>query len=823
MDLASPTSILAAWLLYPIVAVLISAGTGVLLSRAVGRPLGLSALPLGFLATLVVFAFLLSLGLPADLVSLLIGAAAAIGLVLRWRSPIAAERPLAELLRRPGGEVLWFVVSGVAVYLIGMLPLIATGEIGVLGYYFLNDAAWHTALIEWLHAHGAHSSAVVDSSWTAVSQQVAQGYPLGTYVWPLIGITFTGSSAFALWTPSCALTLAMLALLVQRIARRSGAKSGWSAALAVPIAAGYLPLSFLAQGGLKELLFAFALLAAAWSIADIEITEGSGLGTQIRALLGGAIGLAALITIFGPGGAAWILPMAFFACLIAFLRPPTALRRPRVIVLAGALGVLTLLLALPSVLAALRGLGTVSVVAQNTTNIGNLLGPVPLREVLGGWVSSDYREAAPSTPFHGWSYLLSAAAGLLLVIGGLRELFSGRIAVPLAGFAGGVALVYVGLRFNVYFQAKTYVALAPAVGCAIASALIWLIAGHAPRRRSGRIIGVVLAAMLLGSFVANGPLLYAHVWTSPTARLQEMAAINQRIAGAGPTLFYDQDDYGQSMLRAGRATQPFGLFHPPVTIDVGPSRAIPPDLDDVDEDDLQHYKVLVERRKPVGTRPPGNYSIWFETDFYTVWRRTAPPPLLHLPIGLATPSGMAPLDCSSPQVRKALELAHRKDRSVRLALASRQVAEVPAGQIVRRAPWALNEPDSDGYLVRAGKQDGSFNVRLEPGVRYEAWVQGAFGPGIAVQVDGRRLGAVSRGLGWQHQWWPLGTFTAGDQTTVKLTPAGDSLLHPGSKLYDFIRGFAFTRAHARARVVSTTADGARAWCGRPVDWIEVAR
>jgi hypothetical protein len=189
-----------------------------------------------------------------------------------------------------------------------MLPLIATGEIGVLGYYFLNDAAWHTALIEWLHAHGAHSSAVVDSSWTAVSQQVAQGYPLGTYVWPLIGITFTGSSAFALWTPSCALTLAMLALLVQRIARRSGAKSGWSAALAVPIAAGYLPLSFLAQGGLKELLFAFALLAAAWSIADIEITEGSGLGTQIRALLGGAIGLAALITIFGPGGAAWILP-----------------------------------------------------------------------------------------------------------------------------------------------------------------------------------------------------------------------------------------------------------------------------------------------------------------------------------------------------------------------------------------------------------------------------------------------------------------------------------------------------------------------------------
>ena len=71
-----------------------------------------------------------------------------------------------------------------------------------------------------------------------------------------------------------------------------------------------------------------------------------------------------------------------------------------------------------------------------------------------------------------------------------------------------------------------------------------------------------------------------------------------------------------------------------------------PDFDDYRLDFYDRFPLLLERKRPGGSRPPGNYEPVEETAHYRVWRRTGPTPRAHLPLGGGEDvAGTARLDC----------------------------------------------------------------------------------------------------------------------------------------------------------------------------------
>ena len=137
---------LLAWLVFPLLALAICIGIGLLAERLARAELEPALLPaLGFAAAIVV-----------------LGAAvgdrrrrrcrrarccvAARGRRLR----LVAARPLAARCG-PGLGAL----AGVAVYVLYIAPVALSGKVTFLGYNLLNDTAIHLALVDWIGDHGS--------------------------------------------------------------------------------------------------------------------------------------------------------------------------------------------------------------------------------------------------------------------------------------------------------------------------------------------------------------------------------------------------------------------------------------------------------------------------------------------------------------------------------------------------------------------------------------------------------------------------------------------------------------------------------------------
>ena len=67
------------------------------------------------------------------------------------------------------------------------------------------------------------------------------------------------------------------------------------------------------------------------------------------------------------------------------------------------------------------------------------------------------------------------------------------------------------------------------------------------------------------------------------------------------------------------------------------------DIDAVDLEYLQEWELLVLRKSPVVSRPPANWQLEYENEYYTVWRRSDEPEVLeHVPFGSTVRAGDVP-------------------------------------------------------------------------------------------------------------------------------------------------------------------------------------
>jgi hypothetical protein len=181
---------------------------------------------------------------------------------------------------------------------------------------------------------------------------------------------------------------------------------------------------------------------------------------------------------------------------------------------------------------------------------------------------------------------------------------------------------------------------------------------------------------------------------------------------------------------------------------------------------------------------------------------------------------MGEMVCNDPQMRSALRLAESSNSKVIVATRESEPELVEVDDIDQEPAWSPANP-ADGFGFRPVDASGSFDMKLDPGKKYTLWVQGQFGAGIKVSVDGKEQGSVPRDLGSREHWSPLGEFTAEEVTKVAIKPYGASSLAPGSIRGDAIRAFAVLEEEPAEKLTETDAAGARKFCGKQIDWLEV--
>jgi len=810
MDLRSPTTLLAAWVLVPALVAAVAAGLGGGVAVVAGQRLGALTLPAGFAALIALVTFGVEVqitGTVSVLLVLTLAIAGAIAWLLRRR-----RRSGAEATRVAYPRTTRYAAAGAGLtYALAMAPLVGTGRSGVLGYTLNNDTAVHLSAIELLRRHGTALIPINLSSFDWVGTLTAGGYPLGSESPFLLGRVLSGVDVLHLWVPLTALAAAMTSLVAFDLLRPY---------MAVPLAAigglvaasGYLPFSYLAQGGAKEVLIAFTVYA---SVA--LFVRGARDGLTWRRGIPVGVGLGAALANLGLGSLAWLGPTGLIAAAALLWRPGAAESRRAVLLGIVSAAVVGVLLALPDLTVSAQFVRTSTRGLVDQNQVGNLLGPVPVKEAFNVWFGSDYRYPQPLD--RTVTYALIVLSAVLAAAGVIHALVRRRFGVPLAVLAGIFGVIIVTPRYAIYYDAKAYMALGPALAMATAVGVA------AVFRTSIRNQGLALAAgaLLVGGALWSDFWVYRGVSNSPGQRFEELATIDHRFAGRGPILVNERDDFDKYLLRHVRPFDSWGSWTPErglvETATYNPRLVTghTPDFDDYVLRFVERFPLLLERRRPGGSRPPANFRVIYETVHYRVWRRTGPAPRDHVGLGSRSVSGSARLDCRQPAVRAFLHSVRQHRRTMTVAVPP------PGLTVVVPALWTKFRTIAPGPAANLLVQLGGsavFGPRVSAG-RYALFLRGSYGVGDSVVVDGRTTGATSDELSLYDAWQPVGRvdLPAGpvDGHVIGL---GRRSWYPGSRRANITGALAFQPLDAPTRLVRLTSGRERAMCGRRVDWIE---
>jgi hypothetical protein len=821
MDLTAPTTLLHAWLLAPAVMVVGMAGLGLGLSTLAGMRLGALTLPAGFLAGAALMSFLLGVGVDGVPAIVVCALAALAGLTLWVRAALIRRRgasPTSSGAVRVGGRRLdplaWPALAFLAAYGIGLAPLVGSGRAGVLGYVLNNDPATHLSVVELLRAHGASAVDVQSGTYHFVSGLFTSGYPVGSHVWVLFTSLFALVDPFLIWTPVISVGLGLIALASYALLRDLALPRSAAALAAVLVGCGYLTYSYAAQGGAKEV---FASVSVYGTIALILL--GVDRGATVRTLLPGALGLAAGLAVFGLAIAPWLGTAAAVAAAMLLWRAADRHERLRRLGVLAGVGGVAAVLSVPAILSSIRFARMSGEAIENPAQTGNLLGPVPWIEAFNVWLGSDYRYPTPE--FALITYVLIVLAAVLATVGIAYALRMRRPAVPLALVAAVVGALFVSARYAVYFDAKTYMLLAPALGTATAAGA-WALVRVAGGRSFARLGALAVATVLALGALASDALVYAGAWVTPKDRFRELTTIADRLDGDGPVLIADREEYARYFLRDANPWDDWGEWQPRRNFRFG---AIPPhpprgpDLDDYTHEHIQSFQLLLERKRPGGSRAPGNFDVVFETPSYRVWRRAAGPPAMHLSLGLETMNGRGRLDCATPEAAALLDAATASGSRVRISRGVERVVTSPPDRW--QAYGAVWPGPAPGLLHRSGGFAIAY-PRLEAG-RYDVWAQGAFGPGFRLFLGQDTLGDVFGDLGLHSGWRLIEAGVRVSRSDPQFVIAGleKPRWQSGWRRPDLHGPLAFVPSAFELETTTVSPGRARRLCGESLDWVEL--
>jgi hypothetical protein len=332
------------------------------------------------------------------------------------------------------------------------------------------------------------------------------------------------------------------------------------------------------------------------------------------------------------------------------------------------------------------------------------------------------------------------------------------------------------------------------------------------------VIGTVAGVLVL----YTSYLFFGGAFLAPRAEHRELEEIGERYSGQGPALVTEGSTYGaRHFLRRLDAESARDLRRRTVALNDG---GVPDDLALVDTDaiasaSLEPYELIVTRRTPVASRPPGDFGLVESGDYYEVWKRGAEgaqqtPPFRRLPLGTPPLQSDGVPECAAVAALAAevgaggtLLAARPRDGQV-LDLAS---AQVPDSWEVDSASRFV--PDSSGRI--------EVPAELPRAGDYLVWVGGNIQGELRVSAGGEtadpRRQALNQGL--YEPFGPL-ALQAGPQTIELDYDLGG--VHPGADTTATPIGPVILEREQEADrgTVSVPASGYERLCDESWDWIE---
>jgi hypothetical protein len=786
-------SLLAPWLLFPVVLLALSLGCGLLVERSAGIRLdGALLVPLG-LALLIVEADLVTMtDRTSQLAAPLAITLAIAGFALSQRRP-----------RRPDG---WAIGCAVAVFAVYAAPIVLSGAATFAGYITLDDTSTWLLLADRAMEHGRTQSGLEPSTYQQViTDYLDHGYPLGGFLPMGIGGKLTGQDIAWLYQPTIAFSGATLALSIYSLSSRLVVSRPLRAVVAFVAAQPALLYAYAYWSGIKELAAAalIALVCAA-VVGTFDRWDSP------RATVAAALPTAALFAVLSPAGAVWLLVPAIVAGVILFRLGLRPLARSGL-----SLIVLVALLSIPSIALTRSFVSGASGGEITTSNeVANLGHPLDTLQMLGIWPATDFR----SKPHDELLTHLLIGVLLLGAVVGLVLAWKRRVwGMPLYLATGGIGIAllfvlnHIGLS-SPWLNAKGMAEGSPAY---VAAGLVGVAALFETGRRTEAVVmGAAIAAGVLWS---NG-LVYRNVWLAPHRQLAELEKIGHLYSGQGPALMTNPAPYGTRHFL--RHLDPEGASERRRRIvPLLSGEGLPPntyaDIDRFQLDGILVYRTLVLPHSPVLSRPPSMYRLARRGRYYDVWQRPDAYPAVgeRLPLGDELDPGAVPA-CND-----VLRLARRAGDAGRLAA-------VPRMPVISAKLSASEDPpgwgsDESGLIYPYSAGDAITTVNVERGGSYRLWLGGSFRDRLRVEVDGQQISDLRYRLNDSGLYTDLGTVSLEPgEHTVRLRVGGPGI-RPGSGGYAVGLGpLLLSREDTPTDVLTVPSDQARSLCNRNLDWVE---
>ncbi|MGI8631751.1 MAG: hypothetical protein ACR2NA_04295 [Solirubrobacterales bacterium] len=789
-----------AWVWAPLLLYVTAAGTGLLVERVTGFALPEALLaPVGFCAQVALVIVAYQLGLAAPIIALLALAVAAGGLVV--------TRTLRRL--NPG----WAGLAGLGAYLLYMAPVLLTGHWTWTGYNFVNDTSFHLLLADHLAANGV--SAPVDPQTTtqqAVTELIGSRYPLGAHGLLSLLPLGTGAPLAALFQPYMSASVALAAMALTSLARYAGFGVRTAAAVALLAVSANLLYQYGLQGAVKETAVV-AFLAAAAAVTAVLLTRGArwkGGAVCLAVCLAPTLPVYSAAAIGYLGGALATVGLAVAITRGRSWRLPSRQRLARsVALMTGLIVVVALPFASSTADFAQEAYRNFRVSGGlSTGDLGNLLAPLDPRHMSGIWLVDDYRRAlaADVVPLN------AVATGLVLLLaaGGLvAELVRRRPAAALFALGPLLVVALAAPLLSPYADAKLFAIASPGVVllAAVGAAQLVRVRPAPPLMTAALLGGLVL------SLVASDALAYRGARVAPTDRMLALEEVADQLDG-DQWLVNEWEEFAKYFLREGKVNVANEHFSP------NPSelRRDEPlfgyyyDLDEFKLRYLQRFRGVVIRRSPAASRPPANFRLVYENDYYEVWRRGhAPRVVAHLPVGDVTHAATPP-DCGPlRRFARATRASERLLVSIPPDFATLETT-VQAPVRWRRSPSEALVLLPDSPVTIQGQEN---EVR---GGRYRVWVRGSFGRPVRASVNGEEIGTVAD-LNSPGQWELAGATTIPAGRPVLRLRRADPDLSPGDA-FPGVLGPMIIERDSRSFVREVDPDDVDELCGTPIDWLE---
>ena len=839
-------------LFYPLVLALLCGGAGLLVDRASGGVVPAMLLLTVGAATLIAVSQLTTYVAPlAPATPYVLVAVAVAGLMVGW------DR--ARSLTSSWRASLWQIGIGPLAYALALAPVLLAGRPSFSSYLALADSAVHMVGADFLIRHGQDFSHldVANSYGATIHNYYDESYPSGAD-------TLFGGSSFLMglpliWTfqPFTAFMLATATGPAWVLVRRAGLNVTTGRALALAAAAALtmtLPALVYAYeliGSIKEIVALALILSMGALVVEHRRWLWSGARGGIPFALTIAAGVGALGVAFG----AWALASAVALVTVMVVELGKARGRgARSASRLGALlggGALVLLLAGWPTWANLSGSVTVAQGIASTSNPGNLHSPLHPTQLFGVWLGGSYKILPTGLGLTLTSVLVALVLTLALVgVGNVVR--TGRYELALWCVPMLIVWLLVRASATTWADAKALMLTSPVVVLMAWAGIAALLTAGV---RGLRVLAPVLALALLGGVVASDALQYNASNLAPTARFDELASIDTRFAGRGPTLFTDFDEYSLYLLRDMDVGGPNFVYPPPLLAGASGGHGHPVQLDRIAPAKLLAYPVIVARRDPTAVRPPAAYRLLWQGTYYQVWGRRlgarsalehiavapAPAPVLTRPPGSRkhgvahAPNRATRLRNSTRSARtrcvRALEVALRAPAVKRLGNRVSLVASIapqlitvpiPRSHLHRPAGWA--RAGERILMTRPGSLRLSFS--LPRGGIWQVWLQGDVMRSVHVAVDGRPLDSLGGQLGGNtlvaNTLSPLTVKLAAGAHTLTIARPGTSLA-PGDGGAAVLAGVFLTPVGpaGEPRLVKAPLARWRSLCRRPAQWVEL--